>query len=110
MLCDCGAEFTISAEEVVPHNAIGFQLLAGAEVTLVVSNTSERYRLQSDCFEALALFRQSYTPSSLQHLDTLLDGTFLQVSSHCVCLYVGLFVIGRGWGVFVTVRCLLYRN
>ena len=54
MLYDCGAEFTI--EEAVPQNAIGFQLLPGAEVTLVVSKTSERYRLQSDCFEALALF------------------------------------------------------
>ena len=39
-----------------PQNVMGFQLLPGAEVTLVVSKTSERYRLQSDCFEALAVF------------------------------------------------------
>ena len=55
VLCDCGAVFTKSAEEAVLHNAIGFQLLAGAEVlevTLVVSKTSERYQLQLDCFEA----------------------------------------------------------
>lgn len=56
MLSDCTVEFTVSHEQAVPQNAIGFQLLAGAEVTLVVSKTSERYRLQSDCFEALAVF------------------------------------------------------
>ena len=56
MLSDCGVEFTVSDEEAVPQNAIGFQLVAGAEVTLVVSKTSERYWLQSDCFEALAVF------------------------------------------------------
>ena len=46
----------MSDEEAVPQNAFGFQLLAGAEVTLVVSKTSERYQLQSDCFEAIAVF------------------------------------------------------
>ena len=43
-------------EEAASQNAMGFQLLPGAEVTLVVSKTSGRYRLQSDCFEALAVF------------------------------------------------------
>jgi len=45
------------------------------------------------------------TPSSLQHLDTLLDGTFLQVC-HVVCRIV-CNREGWGWGVFVGVMCLL---
>ena len=69
MLSDCGAEFTISAEEAVPHNAIGFQLLAGTKVTLVVSKTSERYRLQSDCFEALVLFEAELVKRLRQYYD-----------------------------------------
>lgn len=69
MLYGCGVEFTISAEEAVPQNAIGFQLLPGAEVTLVVSKTSERYRLQSDCFEALALFEAELVKRLRQYYD-----------------------------------------
>ena len=67
MLSDCTVEFTVSDEETVPQNAMGFQLLPGAEVTLVVSKTSERYRLQSDCFEALALFEAELVKRLRQH-------------------------------------------
>lgn len=67
--CYCGVEFTVSDEEAVPQNAIGFQLLPGAEVTLVVSKTSERYRLQSDCFEALAVFEAELVKRLKQYYD-----------------------------------------
>ena len=39
-------EFSVSDEEVIPQNAIGFQLLVGVEVTMVVSKSSQRYQLQ----------------------------------------------------------------
>ena len=48
---------------------MGFQLLPGAEVTLVVSKTSERYRLQSDCFEALAVFEAELVKRLRQYYD-----------------------------------------
>ena len=52
-----------------PQNVMGFQLLPGAEVTLVVSMTSERYRLQSDCFEALAVFEAELVKRLKQYYD-----------------------------------------
>ena len=52
-----------------PQNVMGFQLLPGAEVTLVVSKTSERYRLQSDCFEALAVFEAELVKRLRQYYD-----------------------------------------
>ncbi|XP_065888680.1 protein PTHB1-like isoform X1 [Dysidea avara] len=161
-------EFSTSGDNNVPQNAIGFQLLPGAEVTMVVSKTGDRYRLQSDCFEAIGLFeaelvkrlaehyhdksppfkalfteqlplkeyfeivedhfklrveREQYllaveqhsqqfraiqkrlltrfkdkTPSSLQHLDTLLDGTFLQLialSDKCQSIEEELSVVNN---------------
>ena len=48
---------------------MGFQLLPGAEVTLVVSKTSERHRLQSDCFEALAVFEAELVKRLRQYYD-----------------------------------------
>ena len=69
MLSDCTIEFTVSDEEAVPQNVMGFQLLPGAEVTLVVSKTSERYRLQSDCFEALAVFEAELVKRLRQYYD-----------------------------------------
>ena len=36
-LYDCTVEFTVSDEETVPLNAMGFQLLPGVGVTLVMS-------------------------------------------------------------------------
>ena len=69
MLSDCTIEFTVSDEEAVPQNAMGFQLLPGAEVILVVSKTSERYRLQSDCFEALAVFEAELVKRLRQYYD-----------------------------------------
>ena len=62
-------EFSVSDEEVVPQNAIGFQLLLGVEVTMVVSKSSERYRLQWDCFEALALFEEELVKQLTQYYD-----------------------------------------
>ena len=69
MLSDCDVEFTVSDDDAVPQNAIGFQLLAGAEVMLVVSKTSKRYWLQSDCFEALAVFEGELVKRLRQYYD-----------------------------------------
>ena len=52
-----------------PQNVMRFLLLPGAEVTLVVSKTSERYRLQSDCFEALAVFEAELVKRLRQYYD-----------------------------------------
>jgi Bardet-Biedl syndrome 9 protein len=41
--------------EDAPTNACGFRLLPGQEVTVLASKTSERYRIQSDHLEALAV-------------------------------------------------------
>ena len=38
-----------------PQNALGLKLLSGPVVTLVASKSSERYRLQSDSFPAIAV-------------------------------------------------------
>ena len=46
-----------------------FCYTVGAEVTLVVSKTSERYRLQSDCFEALAVFEAELIKRLRQYYD-----------------------------------------
>ncbi|EDV26341.1 uncharacterized protein TRIADDRAFT_22294 [Trichoplax adhaerens] len=43
-----------------PGNAIGFQYYNGPKVTLLASKTSQRYRLQSDNFEALALVTRQF--------------------------------------------------
>lgn len=45
--------FAKPSEGVVPSNAMGFKLLAGPEVTIVSSKSSERYRIQSDHFPAI---------------------------------------------------------
>jgi len=58
MRCDVIIEFSVSDEEVVPQNAIGFQLLADAEVTMVVSKSIQKYCIQSNCFGALTLFEE----------------------------------------------------
>jgi Bardet-Biedl syndrome 9 protein len=39
-----------------PPNAMGFRLLAGPEITIVASKSSERYRLQSETFPILGMF------------------------------------------------------
>ena len=59
----------MSDEEAAPQNAMGFQSLPGAEVTLVVSKTNERYRLQSDCFETLAMFEAELVKRLEQYYD-----------------------------------------
>lgn len=46
--------FTKPSEGVTLPNAMGFKLLAGPEVTVVSSKSSERYRIQSDHFSAIA--------------------------------------------------------
>ena len=60
-------EFTIPGDNNVPQNAIGFQLLPGAEVTMVVSKTGDRYRLQSDCFEAIGLLEVELVKRLSEH-------------------------------------------
>jgi len=69
MRCDVIIEFSVSDEKVIAQNAIRFQLLMGVDVTMVVSKSSERYRLQSDCFEALALFEEELVKRLTQYYD-----------------------------------------
>ena len=60
-------EFSTPGDNNVPQNAIGFQLLPGAEVTMVVSKTGDRYRLQSDSFEAIGLFEAELVKRLAEH-------------------------------------------
>ena len=47
---------------------MGFAMLAGAEVTVVSSRSSSRYRLQSDNLAALAVFLQQLVSRLSQQL------------------------------------------
>ena len=50
-----------------PQNAMGFHLLAGPEVTVVASKSSQRYRLQSESFPAIAVVLEELVARLVDH-------------------------------------------
>ncbi|XP_037532484.1 protein PTHB1 [Nematolebias whitei] len=63
-------EFSAKTED-KDGNSFGFQLLAGARVTILASKTSQRYRIQSDSFEDMWLVVKELCQRFDQHFSKL---------------------------------------
>ncbi|XP_074509075.1 protein PTHB1 isoform X1 [Sebastes fasciatus] len=63
-------EFSAKSED-KDGNSLAFQFLSGAKVTVLASKTSQRYRIQSDCFEDMWMVVKELVHRFDQHFSKL---------------------------------------